>query len=175
MLFRSDYFTPWLDGSPNVDKGHVNLKPIPDILEFCRTGSNRTGWEMMGFWKTGMGFVNDVCLFVCPVLVCFILPCSSVFHCVCLFVFVCAFPCMVVLPNGDVIRNVSCLSGYCPSPTRALNLDKEGGGTRWDGMGCGIHPPIHSAGGYEITSQTFTSPHPDSDRSATAFRSNRGM
>ena len=55
------------------------------------------------------------------------------FCCVCLFVFVCAFPCMVILPNSDVIRNVSCLSGYCPSPTCVLDFDKDGVGH--DGMG----------------------------------------
>ena len=40
---------------------------------------------------------------------------------------------MVILPNSDVIRNVSCLSGYCPSPTCALDFDKDGVGH--DGMG----------------------------------------
>ena len=74
-------------------------------------------------------------LFICPVLVCFY-PLAFFRFPLCLFVCVClAFPCMVVLPlpNGDVIRDVSCLSGCCPSPTRALDFDKDWVGH--DGMG----------------------------------------
>ena len=120
-----------MNRSPNVDKGHVNLKPIPDILECCKTGSSRTGWEMMG-----TGFVDDVYLFIylfvlsLCVLSSRVLPSSVVFVCLWLFAF---FLVVVVLPNSDVIRYVSCLLGYCPSPTRALEFDKNGVGH--DGMG----------------------------------------
>ena len=47
-----------------------------------------------------------VCLFVLSLCV-FALSRSSVSRCVCLLVLVCAFPYMVVLLNGDVIRDVS--------------------------------------------------------------------
>ena len=47
-----------------------------------------------------------ICFFVLSLCV-FVLSRPSVFRCVCLFVFVCAFPYMVLLLNGDVIGEVS--------------------------------------------------------------------